>query len=300
VTKYDKIEPNVPVADADLHPPAPRATWAFTNPQPFAFKTTDTRFIVDAKINGVAGKFIVDTGADGIYLTSDFAHRAHAKPFTSGMASGIGGSTKTEVDRLDSLEIGGNTLSNVVAYSGGDSMDEDAPDGLIGFSLFGAAVVSMDSEQGKMTVTDPASAEVDHTKGVVLNVDLDSGVPQVPMKMNGVIDVYATLDSGDFYYVLFGKELITHHGLKMLVDNSLVGSLGSHPIIGGVGGYEMERCGHLDSLSIGPIVYQNPPACESASFSGREILIGFDYLRHFNYIFDYPHGQLVVTPHAQQ
>jgi len=298
-TTYTKIEANVPIADTDFHPPAPRAVWSFTNPEPFALKTTDTRFIVDAKVNGVPGRFIVDTGADGILLTREFAHRAGVKPVTSSVVGGIGGTAKTEVDRIDSLEIGGNKLSNVVAYSEGDALDTDAPDGLIGFPLFGAALVSLDAAAGKMTISDPATSVADRSAGVTLNVDLDDGVPQVPMKINGAIAVNATLDSGNFYYVLFGKELITRYGLKMLVDSTDVGYLQSHPMMGGVGGYEADSCGHIDSIELGPIVYQNAPACESSSFSEREILIGFDYLRHFNYIFDYPHGQLVMTPHKE-
>jgi predicted aspartyl protease len=298
-TADTKIEANVTIADADFHPPAPRATWTFANPAPFPLKATDKRFIVDAKVNGVPGRFIIDTGADGIYLTSAFAKRAKVKPFSTSQASGIGGTAKTEVDRIDALELGGNTLSNAIAYSGGDSFDEDAPDGLIGFSLFGGAVVSMDSTDGQIAIADPATTAPDHNAGVVLNVDLQNGVPQVPMKINGSIDVNATLDSGNFYYVLFGKDLITSHGLKMLVDNSDIGAIESHPELGGVGGYEADRCGHIDSIALGPIVYQNAPACESPSFENREILIGFDYLRHFNFVFDYPHGQLVMTPHKE-
>jgi hypothetical protein len=296
-TTYSKIEPNVPVSDADLHPPAPRATWTFANPAPFKLKTTDTRFIVDAKVNGVPGRFIIDTGAGGIFLSSAFAHKAQVKPIASSRAGGIGGSAKTEVDRIDSLEMGGNTLSNVVAYSEGSAMDEDAPDGVIGFSLFGAAIVTLDTTGGAISIADPSAAAADRSNGIVLNVDLSDGVPQVPMKIDGSIDVNATLDSGNFYYVLFGKELITRYGLKMLVDNTDVGVLQSHPVVGGIGGYEVESCGHIDTIELGPISYQNAPACESGSFSGRDVLIGFDYLRHFNYVFDYPHGQLVVTPH---
>jgi hypothetical protein len=296
-TTDTKIEANVPIPDAEFHPPTPRATWTFASAAPFPMKATDKRLIVDAKVNGVAGRFIVDTGADGIYLTSAFAKRAQVKPFSSGVASGIGGTAKTEVDRIASLELGGNTLSNVIAYSGGDSMDTDAPDGLIGFSLFGGAIVSMDSSTGQMTISDPTIAAPDSANGVLLNVDLQGGVPQVPMKIDGTIDVNATLDSGNFYYVLFGKDLITNHGLKMLVDNSDIGAIESHPELGGVGGYEADRCGHIDSIALGPIVYQNAPACESPSFDNREILIGYDYLRHFNFVFDYPHGQLLMTPH---
>ncbi len=51
-TTDTKIEANVPIADADFHPPVPRATWTFANAAPFPLKATDKRFIVDASDNG--------------------------------------------------------------------------------------------------------------------------------------------------------------------------------------------------------------------------------------------------------
>ena len=294
-----KVEANPQVASDDLHPPAPRATWAFSNPQPFGFKVTDTRFIVDAKVNGTPGRFVIDTGAGGIFLTRDFGVRAHVKTLTSENVNGIAGTAKGEINRLDTVEIGGNVLSNVVADSIPDSMDTEAPDGVIGFDLFGGAVVRLDASAQQLTIQDPATAQLDQTAGIPMNVDLSGGVPSVPMKMDGRIPVNAELDSGNFYYVLFGKELITRYGLTMLVDNSEVGTLQSHPVLGGVGGYEVESCGHVDSLTLGPIVYQQPPACESGSFSGRDILVGYDFLRHFDYVFDYPHGHLIMIPHKE-
>jgi hypothetical protein len=294
-----KAEVNPPIADADLHPPAARALWTFSNPQPFTFTVTDKRFIVDAKVNGVAGRFLIDTGADHVYLTREFAAHARVKSLSRTDVGGIAGSAKGEVVRLNTLEIGGNTLSDVVAMSVGDSLDTDAPDGVIGFDLFGGAVVDLDSSTQRMTIQDPAQAPAAPADGVSMNVDLSAGVPSVPMKMDGRIAVNAELDSGNFYYVLFGKELISHDGLVMLVDDSLVGGLESHPVLGGVGGVEVERCGHVDSLSLGPIVYQQPPACASPSFSGRTIFVGFDFLRHFDYVFDYPHGRVTMIPHKE-
>ncbi|HTD38370.1 MAG TPA: hypothetical protein VK669_12715, partial [Candidatus Limnocylindrales bacterium] len=81
------------------------------------------------------------------------------------------------------------------------------------------------------------------------------------------------------------------------------GILQSHPIMEGVGGgYEIESCGHLDRLSFGPVVYDSPPACESKSFGtfgDRYVLLGFDFIKNFNYIFDFPHSMIVMIPHKQ-
>jgi hypothetical protein len=56
------------------------------------------------------------------------------------------------------------------------------------------------------------------------------------------------------------------------------------------------RCGTLDSLSIGPIVYQSAPACQSGDFEDNWAIVGYDFVEHFNMLFDYPQGKLVLIP----
>ena len=74
--RYTKIEPNVAVTDDELHPPPAKATWTFANAKPFPVTVTPQRVLVDAKVNGVKGRFILDTGASAIFLNRSFADRA--------------------------------------------------------------------------------------------------------------------------------------------------------------------------------------------------------------------------------
>ena len=65
----------------------------------------------------------------------------------------------------------------------------------------------------------------------------------------------------------------------------------------GVGsGYEIEHCGKLSSLTLGPIEYKPVPACDSEAFARNEILVGLDFMKAFNYVFSYPDGIVVLTP----
>ena len=299
VYELSEFSLNAPVDPADLHPPKQTAIWNFANAQPFKIKVTDTRVIVDAAINGVPGKFILDTGAYAIVTSQKFADKAHLKRIDSASVSGIAGTAKSTIYRADSFEIGGNKLSNVVMASVDEELDREAPDGVIGFDLFGGAIVKLDTDAQQMTLLDPAQNPVDKNGGggVPVTVDLSTGTPQFPMKVNGNIDINATLDSGNFFYVLFGPDLRSRYGLRMLVDNSLIGYFSSHVGIGGVGGYDLGGCGHLDSVTLGPIVYQGAPACETHSFGGRDALVGFDFFKNFNYVFDYPEATIVFFPH---
>jgi hypothetical protein len=73
--------------------------------------------------------------------------------------------------------------------------------------------------------------------------------------------------------------------------------LGGNSAIGGVGGYEITVCGPLAKISVGPFHYTGTEACESRNWDLHQGLIGYDFLKHFDYIFDYPHGVMYMNPH---
>jgi predicted aspartyl protease len=64
----------------------------------------------------------------------------------------------------------------------------------------------------------------------------------------------------------------------------------------GVNGHETDACGQLRSLELGPIAYHPVPACMSDSMSYNDILVGFDFFKAFNYVFDYPDGEILMSP----
>ena len=77
-----------------------------------------SRVLVDATVNGVNGHFIIDSGASAIFLNERFAERAKvAKVADAGVAIGLYGAQRATVRRIATLEIGGNTLSNVFGRS---------------------------------------------------------------------------------------------------------------------------------------------------------------------------------------
>jgi predicted aspartyl protease len=303
LVELTKVTLNPTISTEALHPPAQTAQWTFASGKPFPIQfvdsdaTHDHAIYVDGMVNGVKGHFIMDTGASSFFFTQEFADRAHIKRVDSSQASGVGGDIKTSVNKADTIQLGDNVLSNVIVDSG--KVDFPGFDGLIGFDLFAGAIVHVDIDARQMTIYDPKTSVADKNAGFALTVDLSQEVPSIPMKVNGSIDVEALLDSGNSGNIDFATALKTRYGLKMLVDNSPQGYLQSHQSFGGVGGVETDTCGRLDSVAVGPISYTDAPACESPSFSGREILVGFDFLKNFNLIFDYPEAQLILIPRKQ-
>ena len=294
---YTKVTVNAAVGAVDLHPPAPKATWTFANNQPFKIRVTDSRIYVDAKVNGVQGRFILDTGAAGIALTDDFANRANVKTVDRSSSFGIGGVAKDLVRKADTVEIGGNTLSNVVVTSlnekFNDSQNNEEPVGLMGFDVFGGAIVNLSLSSGTMSITDPSNGAAPAPQGgYPFAVDLATFQPRVPVKLDDKLEILATLDTGGSSLVLMSDQ-VEHHGVNLLANREY----GGNAIIGGVGGYELTTCGPLARIAVGPFVYTGTEACESPAWGLHDGLLGFDFLKHFDYVFDYPHALMYMIPH---
>lgn len=276
---YEKVEPNIAVSDQQLHPPAPTATWSSTSDRPFPITVTHTRILVDALVNGVKGRFILDTGSDGIVLDDQFADRAKIATLEGkGEAQTVRGPVTTHVRRVDTITFGDATLHNVLVYSEDfrnhdyRGLDRSGYDGLIGFDLFAGAIVKLDLYNSTMAVLDPGT-DLSSLHAIPVIVDLSQGVPEVPMMINTSIAVNAMLDTGNPTVALLSYELARTRHLK----------------IGGL------TCGNLESITLGPITYEGQAVC-LWSVSGNKMLLGYDFLRHFNYVFDYPNGLVYLIP----
>ncbi|HLY02826.1 MAG TPA: retropepsin-like aspartic protease [Candidatus Cybelea sp.] len=278
VTTFTKFEPNVPVTAQDIHPPAALASWTFGDGTPFPFTMTHDRMLVDATINGVKGRFLLDTGADAIVLDDRFADRAHAEVLNSSdQAYMISGEVKTRLRKVQTVTLGNSTLHDVVAFSQAVSPSEygndprDQFDGFIGFDLFAGAVVKLNVYDGTMAILDP-NTDLSSEKGLPITVDLSQGTPIVPMILDNSTPVNAMLDTGSPGLIFFGPDLVSKYHFKVFAG-----------------------CTNINTLSIGPIVYAGESACQYG-LSADYMLIGFDFLRHFDFVFDYPHARMFMRP----
>ncbi|HEX4012365.1 MAG TPA: aspartyl protease family protein [Candidatus Cybelea sp.] len=275
----ERAQPNVPVTDEDLHPPAPIAAWSFGNGTPTPITVTHDRILIDATINGRKGRFILDTGADSIVLDDLFADKAGVAVLPA-KAEGqtLYGRIKSQVRRVDTIQVGDATMRNVLIYSQDfrsrdyRGLDRTGYDGLIGYDFFAGAIVKLDVYLAKMTILDP-STDLSAQRGLPIFVDLSEGVPAIPMMLNKSIAVNAMLDTGNPGIVFIPYELAKKHGLP-------VATLG---------------CGTFDTLTIGPITYAGQAVCLGGLWSNY-MLLGLDFLKHFDYVFDYPHGRMFVEP----
>lgn len=278
VSTFAKFEPNVPVSADDLHPPAPTASWTFGDGNTFPITLTHDRILVDATVNGVKGRFLLDTGAGAMVFDDGFAGRANLDVLNSSdTAYMLGGEVKTRLRKVKSITFGNSTLHDAIAFSqhfthaqyGYDPRDHF--DGLIGFDLFAGAVVRLNVYDSTMAILDP-NTDLSAERGLPITVDLSSGSPVIPMMLDKTTPVNAELDTGSPGLLFFGPDLVTKYHFHVL------------------GG-----CTNINTLSIGPIVYAGESACEYG-MSSNYMLVGFDFLKHFDFVFDYPHGRMFMRP----
>jgi hypothetical protein len=251
---------------------------------------TDDRIFVDATVNGIPGHFILDTGASSIAFSDQYTDRIHMKREEPAVFGGIGGNKRGSFGTVETIEFpDGSKLTNVRASSG-INLGSQA-DGVIGFDFLAGAIVDLDFDASRMTLYDPRIAAPNEAAGLVAIADLSDDVPIIPVKLNGTTTSHALLDSGASGDVLLSHSFIGR--LRMLIDDTRLSSL---EFIGGIGGYEADRCGFLSNIVLGAITYQNPRACYSFSLDRDESLVGIHFMKYFNITFDYPDAKVVFSP----
>lgn len=290
---YTKVEPNAKIQPDELRPPKQTATWTFGE-APAQIEYTDQpapRIYIDLIVNGHKGKFILDTGAANTAMVDSFVRAVGGTRFGTTAIGGIGGNAaRANLFRVDTIAVGGSTMHDVIVSSGLDEQDfaHLGVVGIVGFDLFAASVAELSLDTKTLHMMDPAKVAPDEHAGIVVRVDLSDFHIRTPMRLDDKFDVIATLDSGNPADVLFSRDLIKREHLDFTTRYE--------GYISGIGGSELVHCGKLRSLALGPVRYTTPTACDSASFARNEILVGLDFMRAFNFVFDYPDGIIVMIP----
>jgi Aspartyl protease len=276
-----KIAANGDVTNEDLHPPAQTAHWQFSNPAPFPVRLTKHRILVKAKVNGVEGLFVLDSGAQNILISGTFARRAGLHPMGHSELGGPDIDEKVDTGVASTIDFGGNILNDVTVYFGSKNLDEEGPDGLIGFDLFGGALVALDFDNSTMQISDSAGVDPEAIPGIHARVDLADGTPSVPMRLENRVDLYADLDTGNPEEALIPYDLPQREGLHFANE-----------------GYNDsgDDCGNLQTLQLGPIKFATPQACLSAAMTGHQALVGYQFFRGFGKVyFDYAAAELIFV-----
>lgn len=239
--------------------------------------------IVDATINGVAGKFAVDPLFASVLIDPVMAQRAHL------VKSDVDARFAFENpnDRLGlppaTIQVGGLTLKNCAMrlYSNNFDLREQPFDGYLGQDLLAKVVTSIDFDSNRITFTDPSLFSAPKNE-VSLPIALDGGIPQIVALANGSKKISMQLGLS-----LQGRAAFWQAFLKHNPDITFQ-----------AGGFS----GTLKSLTIGPYEQDTVPAASLQFASGGNFetdangILGYGVLNAFNIILDYPESRIFITP----
>ncbi len=298
------------IKDTDFVPPEPTSSWTFGTGAPFPITEAVRYGLIGsgrsiqfrARFNGVEGNFLLDSGASGIVLYKSIADRLNLTSLAATGYTGVnGGFVAAREVKIDSLMIGDNVLHDVIVQTSGQPLTD--LDGIIGYDFFAQAIVDVDLVKKTMAVYDPAKTDVHVEKGAVaFPVNLSSRTPQMPVRFSGGATAHPIFDSGDDFFVLLSDDM-RNSGKIVALAQKLIGDIDLRIVFGGVDGSAegSAPCVRLNRVDVGPYGYENVPVCfgNPAVFGKDGGLVGFDFLRHFNWTFDYPEGKLVLTPNGR-
>jgi predicted aspartyl protease len=301
------FEANAALTDGDLHPPDPQPHWTFGEPRSVPISIalhgqSGRAVVLAASVNGHVGHFLLDSGAGGIILFDPFAKGAGVKDLARTAYSGVNaGFVAAAQGHIDTLSIGGNILHDAfVTHSTSGMLDLD---GIIGFDMLADSIVNVDLVAKTLSIREPTGFEAKPAQGAyAFAIDMSNFHAGVPVKVNDTV-LNAWLDTGNDFFVILPHQL----------ENRMVALTNTISLGGGVevadrrrfrgvdGSAEApSRCVRLNEIQVGPYRYQKAAACFAANavFDPDGGLLGFDFLQHFNWTFDYPHGKIVLTPNG--
>jgi len=130
------------------HAPVSASAPGATGPGAEIKFTKGQAIIVDATINGrTSAKLILDTGADRTVISPRVLETAGV-PLTQ--AAGSTGTARVQAAALDSLEVGGAKVSELLVIA--HDIEERTVDGLLGRDFLDQFKVSIDSDTGVVTL----------------------------------------------------------------------------------------------------------------------------------------------------
>ena len=188
-------------------------------PGPLKADTTKIKFrdfmgliIFDGEINGIKGKFLLDTGSDTSIIDTRFAKRNGLKKVTGPLGIlGLGGIDQYKVDKVvigewyfSDVKLVGVDLSIVDRYLGFDLL------GLVGGDFLKNYVLTVDYQKEYFTISDKASSY--STDSAVIPFDLINKFVFVYAKAGPDATEYNFLvDTGATATVYFKENSMSRH-----------------------------------------------------------------------------------------
>lgn len=195
-----------------------------------SFSLESNLIVVQAKVNGIEGNYILDTGASGLVLNAD---RHSSSTQRSCIIQGVSNSkAKALKTKISAFRFGNIVKQNITAacLSLGhiESSMDITLDGLIGMDILSEASIYIDYDAQLISLLDPSTVE--RTPDYSLDISFVNSIPVVATEIQGkrvnmAIDfgastslICATVADGLDLQVIAQVDLQTASGTEQLLD----------------------------------------------------------------------------------
>lgn len=254
------------------------------------------KMIVRASINGVEGRFVLDTGAP-CSLTFSYAKRAGLKGVQVSRAYDSNGNiVNTTILDLPQLVVGGVAFTQLQAMQlpQGNMIEQFGIDGILGYNLLRQGIVKFDGRAQTMTLTsDTTGLGIDLNMGILLTDDPYSTM--IPLRMGQSVDT-VMFDTGalDLY------EMSNRFYERVKADTAHFRCIASGKGILSMGAAGLESASVKHRIVVPQAFLGNTALSRLSTITTDAIdsRIGSNLLRHGDVIIDYREGIFYFQPYA--
>jgi hypothetical protein len=261
--------------------------------------------ILQAKLNEFPDtlNFVLDTGSSGISLDSTTVDYLKLKSIaTERTIRGIAGIKKVSFIYNQQLHMPGISIDSlnfhINDYSILTAVYGEKIDGIIGYSVFSRYILKIDYDSMKISFCTPGTIRYPRG-GYLLQPTINMLVAQ-QLKVRDVKSVQSKFlyDIGAGLCMLFSRDFINDSNF---IDKKRKRWIKEGEGLGGKIDMELTV---IKEVRIGPYRFRNVPVFifddenNVTSYPYMGGLIGNDILRRFNVIFNYPKGDIYLTPNS--
>ncbi len=261
--------------------------------KPIPFEMNRELVAIDVEVNGVTGKFILDTGASMPVLDSTFAAELGVKPVHNTSVNGAGGSSMQGVSNTVLFKVGGAEVSNSAVLVDLSHLDGSySIDGIIGADLFKHFVVEIDYDRQLLSLHE--SVDAVEVVGEPYDITFKMGqIPALNIAFTTKKKLYTDeflIDTGASLNLAFNKS---YSDKINLLDEVGIGLISSYASLS-----RTENTNHevvINNISLADFDFAEVPTLVSGrDIAGKSGIIGNGLFRRFNQVFDYKNSKMYL------
>ncbi len=260
------------------------------------------KIVVEAKIEGKKGRFILDTGAMCILFKYSTKEQNFDVLRTMNLKDANKKSKKAEVVKVESIQIGGLVYSDIPAlyideFEGALKCFE--VDGLLGSNLLRFGAFKVDVQRQEVILADSyQDFGLSRDTGIKMKNNKVQSSPHIALKLNGVKQKHILVDTGSNGIYAFSNKVSAKMQRKGKFDHPAYTSSGtnSQGAWGVDGSEKVTKIWQVDALELnGTFFTKNLLRSDEASSR-----IGMSLLDQGEFVLDYPQERFFFLPYEDK